>query len=304
MAEQEEGVLDLARAQHGVWSDEQVRRLKISRRVIQRRVEAGRWTRLAPGVLGYPSHAPSWRRSLMIGLLGLGPGAAVGGRSAAALHGFDTFAPGPLEFVVPENQRARREGLVVRRSCFVPEVDVIEVDGFAVTTATRTIIDLAGFATRGKVAVAIESALRDRRTSEALLRERLADVRRRGRAGPPMLDEILAERPAGEPGHSWLERRFLDLVDEAHLPRPAVQRTFKRGGTVIARVDFCWAEQRIIIEVNGYRWHSTKEQLIRDDRRRNELQLLGFVVYPFWYDDIANEPWRVLTVLRRLLLPA
>ena len=303
MAVDERAVAVLASQQHGVWTDAQACELGATRRVIQVRLASGRWVREGPGVLSYPSHPDSWHRRLAVGWLSLGATAAVGGRAAAALHGFDGFRPGPLEFVVAEERHLPRPGLVVRRTCLLPEVDLVTVDGLVVTNATRTIIDLAGWASRRLVASAIDSAMRDRSTCEAILRARIAELRGRGRSGPPLLDEIMSDRPLGEGGDSWLERRFLELVDDAGLPRPLVQQVITGGAGFIGRVDFAWPDRNVVVEVNGYRWHSTKEHLLRDDRRRNQLQLAGHVVYPFWYDDVVNEPLNVLSVLRRLLAP-
>ena len=43
---------------------------------------------------------------------------------------------------------------------------------------------------------------------------------------------------------SWLERRFLELIREAGLPRPECQVIFRDGSRTVARVDFLFLRRR------------------------------------------------------------
>jgi len=147
---------------------------------------------------------------------------------------------------------------------------------------------------------AVDSAIRDGGTSELFLRQRLSAGRGPGRHGVRLLDEVLE----GAGGHSFLERRFLELVASAGLPRPATQVIFRRDGQHVARVDFAWPPGSLIVEVNGHRTHSTREQLQHDGQRRTELILLGYRVVTFTYDDIVDRPDWVIAQVRRLLAVA
>ena len=48
---------------------------------------------------------------------------------------------------------------------------------------------------------------------------------------------------------SWLERRFLDLAARYGLPRPSLQRVYRRDGQHVARVDFDFTPFDVIAEV-------------------------------------------------------
>jgi hypothetical protein len=89
--------------------------------------------------------------------------------------------------------------------------------GVRTTTATRTIIDLA--ASRhpaARIEQAVDSAVRLKLTTIPRLTKRMSELAP-GRAGIRLLREILLDSG----GESTLERRFLRLVREARLPRPA-----------------------------------------------------------------------------------
>ena len=90
-----------------------------------------------------------------------------------------------------------------------------------------------------------------------------------------------------------LERRFLELVRQAGLPRPATQVVHRDGGRTFARVDFLWPELGVVVEVSGRRGHVSDAERARDAQRRNELQDVGLRVYEYTWDDVTRRPEHV-----------
>lgn len=174
----------------------------------------------------------------------------------------------------------------------------MEVDGFAATSAARTIVDLGACCTERELESAVDSALRLGWTSEPFLRARLAALRHRGRDGVRLLDRVLD----GAGGHSYLERRFLDLIRRAGIVRPATQTVYRANGRFVARTDFTFPPpHRVIAEVAGHATHASRRQRQRDAQRHSELQLLGFVVLTFTYEDVMERPvWVAATVAAAL----
>jgi very-short-patch-repair endonuclease len=98
---------------------------------------------------------------------------------------------------------------------------------------------------------------------------------------------------------SELERRFLWLCRRHHLPKPAVNMRI-----VELTVDFCWVEQKLIVETDGYRSHRGRGAF-EDDRSRDlNLRALGFEVLRFSYRQIFNRPNDVIALLRSILTPS
>jgi very-short-patch-repair endonuclease len=244
-----------------------------------------------PRVLAVAGAPPSWRRSLRGALLCVGDGAVVSHRSAAALLEFDRSRPGPVEVTMRRAARGRSVPFVLHTTGVLEPIDRIVVDGLPVTSATRTVIDLA----RARVPTvileaAIDSAVRSGRSSPVAIACRLDALRGPGRWGAPRLDRLLLD--AG--GHTALERAFLRVIRQVGLPRPRTQVVHRRGGRHVARVDFLFDEADLVVEVSGRRGHSSPAERSRDAQLRNELQALGRTVYEFTWEDVTTQPGRVV----------
>lgn len=218
--------------------------------------------------------------------------------AAAQLHGFDRTPPDRVEFLVPRGRRRSRLDAVVHSSASFAALDRVRVEGLDVTSATRTVLDLASVRVADvRLHAAIDSATASGASAPVVIQRRLADLRGRGRWGTRAVDAALVH--AG--GHSMLERLFLQLVAEAGLPRPTTQVIFRDGTRTLARVDFLFADRCVVVEVSGRLGHSTRADRAKDAQRRNELQDLGYRVYEYTWDDVTRRPAYVRASIRRVL---
>jgi very-short-patch-repair endonuclease len=64
------------------------------------------------------------------------------------------------------------------------------------------------------------------------------------------------------------------------------------------RVDFCFAAQGVVVEVDGVRWH---QDPARDRVRDNALAALGWRVLRFTWAEVVHEHDRVLAEIRAAL---
>ena len=212
------------------------------------------------------------------------------GSTAAALHGFDGFAlERPFHVVVPRDRSVNRIGHVIHRSRDINRLDVSHVDDVPTLSATRTIIDIAGTETRERLATAIDSALRDRLTTEDFLHRRIVALRERGRSGLATLISVLEGNEITRGGHSWLERRFLALLSEAGLPRPQTQAIVGERRLRLIRVDCRFPGTNVVVELLGYRFHRTVMEMQNDAERMNRMILDGLYPLQFTYTDVASE---------------
>ena len=143
--------------------------------------------------------------------------------------------------------------------------------------------------------------MRDGLTSELFLHERLNALRVSGRAGCRRLLAILEGDEISRRQPSWLERRYVELIDAAGLPKPRTEVTLTRARDKLVRVDCHFEGTDVVVELLGYRWHRTKEQIARDAERLNELQLVGFRGFQFTYGQVVDTPEYVVDVTRRAL---
>ena len=244
--------------------------------------------------------ADTWHRKLQVGLLALGPDAWVSHEAAAELHELEGT---PDEKVVAFTALRGRRGVRLRNGTVHTTTqcgphDIITIDGFRCASATRTVLDLAAAgASEHRLSQAIDSAIRLRKSAVVVLERRLATLRGSGRAGVRLLDRLLLDSG----GESVLERKFLKLVREHGLPRPKTQCRVAPGPRQVARVDFLYEDERLVVEVSGWRGHSTPSERAKDAQRRNELQDLGFAVYEYTWGDITTRPRWVVDTLRERL---
>jgi len=268
-------------------------------KMVRARVLSGRWQVMAPQVWRIAVVPECWEQSLHAGLRWLGDGALISGLAAAGLHSFDGFGPGPVEFLLARSGRWRHGPYVVHTTTRLERIDRAMARSFPVTSAARTIIDLAGrkAVTGRQLASAIDSATRDGLISTAALAKRISKLRPMLPRGIRRLDELMLD--AG--GHSHLERRFLRLMRLNDLPRPMTQVVYRRDGTTVARVDFDYGRPNLIVEVSGRLGHVSDADRQKDARRRNELQRQGKRVVEFTTADVLDDPGYVARTMREQL---
>ena len=231
--------------------------------------------------------------------VGVGEGSWISHESAAALHGLDRSDQDAVEFSILRGDRAIPNGIRVHTTRFIDTTDRVAVGGFRTSSATRTIIDLAySRASRRRVAAAMDSAIRLGLTHPIVLAERLQTLRGSGRWGCRLIDRLLPD--AG--GHSPLERTFLEIVRSIGVERPETQVVQRDAhGRHIARVDFLFPAEALVVEVNGRRGHVSDGERSKDARRRNELQALGFRVVEYTTDHLRHDRRWVANDLRQHL---
>jgi very-short-patch-repair endonuclease len=95
------------------------------------------------------------------------------------------------------------------------------------------------------------------------------------------------------------EARLVALARAARLSPPAANA---RVGS--HEVDLLWREQRLAVEVDGYRFHSTRAAFERGRRRDAELLTTGFRVIRVTWRQIVDEPHALIATLARALAVA
>ena len=246
---------------------EQLARLGLAPRVAQQRAQIGQLYRVHPGVYSTtPAGLLPRNGRWLAAVLACGPGAVLSHRSAAALWGLRATSRSAIDVTTPTGRGRRLEGIDAHRTTTLTPADITAVDGIPTTTLARTVLDFAGVVPRRAVERAIDQAealeLFDLRAFNDVLNRnptlRGASVVR------TLLDEdahlsTLTESP--------LEDGFLALCDAAGFPRPEVQQYLTLPGGDVIRADFLWRRQRIVVETDGRKGHTTPRARERNARR-------------------------------------
>jgi very-short-patch-repair endonuclease len=150
-------------------------------------------------------------------------------------------------------------------------------DGIPVTTAARTQLDLASVLDRQALDRALNEAEVCRLQGPADLLRRHPTAR-----GAKVLRTLLLN--ARSSTRSPLEADFLEFVDTHGFERPETN-------TIIEgfEVDAVWREARLVVELDGWASHGTRQAFVRDRARDRRLMAAGW--RPIRFADLQSaEP--------------
>jgi len=280
----------------------------ITRRQINVALARGRWVRTASGIYALANWPPQPTRRLLAACLVTGGVASFA--SAAWLWELLKHEPADLAVSVqhgqtPANpsQRSRRpflgspdlSTLIIHHSRDLSPQCTSNWRSVPTTNPLRTLVDLAAIADPESLDEAIDVALAKRLvTVEGLVAE-AARLRRPRRQGPVELIDRLRKRGlAAVPSPSVLESRTLRLLASANVKVEKCEVVVDGGRY---RLDI-QVGPRVFVEVDGFAYHWGPEQKRYDDKRRNELRLLGYEILVYDWKAVVDEPRRVVKEIK------
>jgi very-short-patch-repair endonuclease len=286
----EREVARLANAQHGVVTRGQLLDAGVTLAEVTHRLRTGALLPEYRGIYRVGHRAPSVEARYLAAVLACGEGAVLSGRAAAHLFGVLKGRP-PQPEVTTRTER-RVAGIATRRA---RRADVRSATwrGIPVASVATVLVDLAAVLGVDALARACHEAGVLHGTTPAEVEGVLAH--RPTAKGAGKLRRIL--RGDVHVTLSALEQRFLTLLSEAALARP--QTNCPAGGR---RVDCRWAEQRLTVELDSYRYHSSRHAWEQDRRREREAHARGDDFRRYTYGDVFEDPRLMLAELRALLV--
>jgi len=289
----------IARPAHGILSSDDLYECGLTHSGIDRRVKAAQLIRVYHGIYRLPGTPYTWRQALWAAMKWAGDDAVFSHRSGLVLIRLAGATDRVVEVTVTRKIKSPDPRLILHYTCRDPFVDAIEIEGLPVTSAGRTILDSAAVAFRWQVEAALDDALRRKLITVDDMWRILAKSGGRGRKGSALLRRLLDERSDGRAhSHSLLEIRLDRLLRKSAVPPYFRQFEVMSRSGVPADVDFAWPEAKLAVEVDGYRWHSGRQQWQSDMERQNALAEVGWLVLRFsWYDVTRRPQYVVRTIL-------
>jgi len=280
--------VELAAKQFNRVSRQQLLDLGFDERLLQRRVDSGRFVIVEEGVIAIAPvlEHDEWGR--WMGAVLTTPGSVLSHFSAAAAWAF-WDRPRPFETVTRPGSGGPRGhgGLLAFRSSTL-EGNCTELRGIPITSVPRTVIDLAPQVGQRALARAVREVVRERLTTI----DELADTvgRHHRRRGTRRLTLALA-RYTGLPierARSGAEVRALELLRAAARPTPELN--MRIAGE---EADLSWAAHRRIVEIDGGPFHLD----VGEDRRKQACwEAAGWTVRRISSDDVYEHPERLLAL--------
>ena len=280
---------ELATRQHGVVSTRQLDELGYTRSSAAKAAKVGRLHRIHRGVYVVGYRRLTWHGRCMAAVLASSPSVA-SHLSAAWIWGLLQSRPGTLHVSCPGPRRAKRP--FVTHQADLPSSDRTIRDGIPVTSLSRTILDMAVDRRERTVGRYIQRAddakVFDRRAMVELLDRTKGH---RGGATVRAALEIYRETPVFT--RSGLERRFLEVVEGAGLPVPAMN-SFVAGH----EIDAYWEAERFGVELDVYETHGSRLSFEEDRVRDDELLLAGIETTRVTGPRLDREPDGVVDSVR------
>jgi hypothetical protein len=265
-------VARIAGQQHGRVTRVQLLAAGVERNQIARWVADGRLHRAHTGVYAVGHAAPSVQGDSMAAVLAGGGGAVLSHRSAAHLLRLLSGAPQTPEVTVPATAHRQRPGIRIHRSTLHP-LDASHLDGIAVTTVPRTLLDLAPVLAPAQLARACHEAWIHHGTAPRYIEDCIA--RNPRKPGAAKLRRALG----ADVTLSTLEDGFLALLRAHGLPRPRTNIDH-RGD----KVDCRWPQLGLTVELMSYRFHATRHAFEADVARRRRSRHVAYT-----YGDVFER---------------
>ncbi len=285
------------RDQHGVISRSQLHALGVSSRALNRRLTTGEWEPVGHRAVRLAGSRQTPEQDLLAQCLAAGPWAVASHQSAAWLWHLAEI-PERHAVTVPRSLSARRLTCDVHRPIDYP-ARVVAVAYIPCTDPLRTIMDAAAVTTPEELELIIDLALGTRLVTMDGIDAELARASQKGRPGLEALRSALkGRRSLGAGQASILETRTLRLLKHAGIRCEGVE--VGASAKYSYRVDVM-LRPGLALEVDGYSFHRSPEQMTADARRRNRLCLGGTQVLVYTWRDVVHDGHRLVSEIRTAL---
>lgn len=253
-------IRDLTRRQHNVIARWQLARHGLSKNEIDAGLRG--WRRVYQGVCALDDLTETgW---LMAAALAGGPDAVLSPGTALFLLGLCDVAPAEVHVSVRRGGgRSDRDGIVFHRRLAIEEW---HAHGVPVTSPTQSLKD-----------------------AKLPPHELFHAIDRAENLGYPLtlpLDAIVRlQRATDGRTRSPAESRFILLCDEHQIEPPRVNHHLNG-----IEADFHWPEHRLVVEVDGYEFHRSREQFEEDRRRGLVHTAAGYTVIRVSASQVQHTP--------------
>jgi hypothetical protein len=287
-----------AASREGVIAVRELELLGVPEGTAYRRCRHGEpWQRLGPGIIGLHNGEPTWRQTMIAGLLHAGDHAMITGRAALRLHGLRSGPePERVHLLIHHTSQVRSWGCFhIERTSRMPRA--VERDGLAVAPLPRALTDEARLLSDPTAIAELfaEPVRRYMVTPQELLEELDAGCRK-GSAAPravlrSLLDGVLSAAEFDARAW-WLAQPGLPPARFNVRVRDLSGRTIGIVDVLVEDVGFAW-------EIDSVEHHfATPEQVDATARRARALRGVGLHLVSTRPAQRRDDPDGVLQDIR------
>jgi very-short-patch-repair endonuclease len=205
-------------------------------------------------------------------------------------------ATDPIDIIVVASHTPRLPGIQAHRTSALDAKDIRIHRGLPMVSLARAFVEIAATTTEFRLARMLDDALhreilRVRQVNEALARAG------RNHKGAGKLGAVLADRQQSKGrSRSDPELALQRHLRAAGLPDPDLNANFGQY-----QPDMVWWDQKVIVEVDSWRWHGSRSSFEADRKRDATLIAEGWTILHFTARQIEDEPFRVVATIATAL---
>ena len=289
-ADAEITLLAIAATQLGLFTLQQATDAGVTREMLRGRLRRRVWRRVYRTVFIIEGHPTTPASVHLASVLACGESARSSHRAGAWLWNMTAHEQKPEVSVVGHHPRIR--DVRIHRTLTLLETPVIR-QGVPVTSAAETLLDLGAVKELRDVQAALDRAIANRVVTPVAA---LAELNRPGKIGvrgTTALRQLLDTAGITGSHHpSVLEAKMRRLIQRAGLPQPDCELVVGKHGEY--RLDFCWPELQLVIEVDGWLYHASTAAFTRNKTRKNRLTVAGYSIIEYTWVHVTKTPAAVV----------
>lgn len=289
-------VTQIAASSHGVFTRDQAERIGVGDRTLHRWCGLGiveRHTSTAFTIAGTPA---TWRRTLVL-MTSAHPHGLVCHRASVSLWGL-VDRRHRAEVLVTHHATRVAGPWSVRETRQLTGTDVAEVDGIAVTSIERTLLDVGRYWPAHRIGQLLDDSVMRELTTYDRFAARLDELAKRGRPGVRPARLALIDRGIDE--GTPFEQLMAQLLRRSGLPTP-VRELHVRVGDRDYFIDFAYPNASLGVECDSMLHHTKPCQFEADLRRQNDIVGTGMLLLRYTNARLRHDPEAVAAEIRHHL---
>jgi hypothetical protein len=260
---------------------------------IRRRLDTGEWQRVRGRVFAFRGR-PLIPRLLIAAAQLATPGSVVAGPSAALWYDLPVTQAEMWLWTGP-NGRGSVDGVRLFRDRLADD-DVCRGDGVLVTGPARTVFDCLRVMPEDAALTVLDRALRQGWAWPGDLARRVRD--HAGGRGVSRAGRLLL---AAAGTRSTAERLAVKLLRDAGIGGWVANAEIYDGAGLVGYGDIVFRAARVVVEIDGWTYHSDRERFQRDRTRQNRLVAAEWTVLRFTWEDLTKRPRETVAAVRGAL---